>query len=682
MKTENTKQTAYSMPVYVHSTIVDRWEGMSQTFEVWGDTPNSRYVAKGLANVDDRNEVARFFITRGFALVLKSLIKVRTIKPEDCVLTKSELFTALCEHLTVAQAGIVMELILPALSNLGLMVNNMRYSTHIRYGFDPVTTDQVRDDVSVYQIMQAVKSTTKTSLDRSMKYSPAAMAEILSEDFRKIGLEMYEVNDMASIVSDMVAGVRAAIDPELSGDAIGGSVPNDWRNSRVVEELSKNLVFIKAAIELPVGSPITIKSEGWKLDKWAPIILSAIQSSERYAWISKAEALRAYGLSKTRDTKGRVHNAVVYRAAKTVPIAQAVFALEDSLMPGAMNLNATKDRIAEVIQSAYGDADFNTAESAMLYRSVLSDAVEAGWTSGQSVTNFAWSCSTEEICCLLADRLYVTLPARNDDGSVSNMQWRYVVPTTEKDFVFDITPDTEMRGDEVSTSSVDVAILAHNEFSPIDVAPAKPQVFGPAAFNTRVVNYDERTVHRNDSRFAFYVSINSVSMRGNIRPSDFASMRTSDLTSVVVPHFNQLVISETLTALESCVELLNKMRRSTEAQWSYAKPSEQFFTLLERRVARFILGLAQKLSPGFRRDVNNAIIDRTISGTPNLTPDQGTVMRAQLMQRAYAACADVLSFHFFLFVQGMDDQRWQDLITQDDMLKIYLEIGSDRSKLE
>lgn len=399
------------IPITIVSDIVDRWEGLSQTFEVWGDAPSSRYVAKILSNDEDRKRVASFFIAREFAGVFKTMIKTSAIKPIDCLLTKTDVYAALnAASLSIDQAGVVMELILPSLIDLGVVSGNMKYSKHMRYGFDTVTADAVRNDVAVYQVMQSVKTTKMAGIDKNIRYSVSALAELLAENFRRIGLEMYEINDLAVVVGDMIRGVRANIDVTLSNGVLTGSVSSDWRNSRVVDELSKNLVFVKAAMALPPQSSVSLTCEGWKLEKWGPIILAALQSSERYAWVSKAESLRTFGLRKIRDVKGKVKAAMVFRSAKVQPVAQAVFSLEDSLMLGAYNINSTKDRVAEVIQSAYGSATFATEIGAELVYSILTDAIEAGWTKNNNVSELYLGADETDLCCMLASRLYVELP--------------------------------------------------------------------------------------------------------------------------------------------------------------------------------------------------------------------------------------------------------------------------------
>jgi len=674
---------ASQIPVTITSNVIDRWEGLSQTFEVWGDVPSSRYVSKILANDDDRTRVANFFVAREFASIFKSLIKTTSIKPVDCLLTKTDVYAALNAKLSVDQAGVVMELILPTMIELGMVSGNMRYSKHVRYGFDAVHTDAIRNEVAIYQVLQAVKATKATGIDKNIKYSVSVLSELLSENFRKIGLEMYEINDLAVIVGDMIKGVRANIDRTLSNGVLSGSVSSDWRNSRVVDELSKNLVFVKAAMALPPRSSVNLTSEGWKLEKWGPIILAALQSSERYAWVSKAEGLRTYGLRKIRDVKGRVKAALVFRSAKVQPVAQAVFSLEDSLMPGSYNINATKDRVAEVVQAAYGTATFDTAIGADLLHSILTDAIEAGWTHDRSVSELHLGVDETDLCCMVADRLYVELPNPADyvilDKDTSTYEyvpkWWYVVETSEKDL--DVFSGVH-RGTEVYTDDRDTVLMASNEFEPLDSVVPKPQLLGPAAFNTRVVAFDDRVLKSVKSRFTFDITINGVSMRGSFRPENFASMRTGNMTSLVMPHYNEMVINSLRFSFEKAKSLIERMTTSTPESWMAKKPGEEFFSLMRRRVARVLLSLSQQLSPNFRKDVNSAIIDRSISSVQDISMGDAELMRAKLMQRAYAASADVLAMQFFFFIQGIPEDDWVEMSNTEEMIKTYLEVGSDR----
>lgn len=682
---------SFSTPVVITSSVIDRWDGLSHTFEVWGATPSNRYVAQILADADNRNAVAQFFVSRAFAGVFKDLVKLRTVQPSDCFLSKTELFEALLRKLSTAQAGVVMELILPSLVHFGMVSNAMKYSVHVRYAFQTVTTDAIRNDVAVYQVMQAVKAASTASISRDTKYSVSTLAELLSEEYRKIGLQLYEINDLASIVGDIISGVRAAIDPSYSDGAISGSISPDWIHSRVIEETSKNLVFVKAALSIPPGTNISLQNEGWKLNQWGPIILAALQSSERYAWVSKSEVLRTYGLKKMRDTRGRVKSAILYRSAKVTPVAQTVFPIEDSLMTGAYNINATKDRISDVIQTAYGSATFDVAMAAFLYKSVVTDLVEAGWNGAASVTEFdieEGSLGGHDLCCLLASRLYVQLPdasdaipiGADDDGPNSAPSyapvWRFVVPTTERDADYTLYAGTEHRGEEVFTEHREVVLMAHPEFDAVESVAPRPQVFGPAAFSSRLVDFDERVVHRNKNRFAFSATVNGVSIRGSIRPANFASMRANDFTSVVIPHFNKSVIDEHVRMIVTTLDAVTRAERDSNG-WLNTKPGEAFFALMRRRVARHMLNLAKALAPGYRKEINDAIIDRALAGAQGLTLEEELIMRARLAQQSYAAFSDMMALEFFLFIQGLSNEALSEIIVSEDMMKTYLEIGSD-----
>lgn len=680
-----------SLPITVITNIIDRWEGLSQTFEIWGATPSVRYVTAVLSNDEDRQALAEFFISRRFATVFKSLNRTQSIKPNECLLVKTDVFAALNKFLSVPQAGVALELILPLLLKLGSVSSTMRYSNHVRYGFKTVDTEDVRNDVATYQVLQAVKATTTSNISPNTKYSTAALAEELADAYRKIGLELYDVNDLAIVVGDMVKGVRANLDPSLSYGVLTGSVSADWRKSRVVDELSKNLVFIKAAMALPPGSSVDLACEGWKLEKWGPILLSALQSSERYGWVSKAESLRTYGLRKVRDVKGIVQKAVIFRSAKVQPVAQAVFALEEAELAGAFSINASRDRIADAVQSAYGSATFNTSIGADLLVSVLGDAIEAGWIGGSKVEELSLGLDETDVCCMLASRIHVTIPSLRDftfvdaedgqqpDQPAFSPKWTYTVATAEKTLTVPAGLG-EHRGDEVVSGDRNIILMAAAEFEPLDALVPKPQVFGPTAFNSIVVGFNESVLQSTTKKFRFDITINETSMRGSIRPAGFASMNTSDTTSLVTPHFNAQVITTLRDSFSTVNDLVGKLENSTPGQWTGSKPGDEFMTLMRRRIARALLALSQQLSPGFRNEVQNAVIDRTLSGSAVMSVDETERMRARLSQRAYAACSDVLALQFFLFIQGIDDGVWADIANTPGMLRVYMEAGSDRDK--
>jgi hypothetical protein len=521
----------------------------------------------------------------------------------------------------------------------------------------------------------------------------SVLGEALAEAFRPIGLALYEYSDMSSIVEDMVSGVRAHLDPTLSGGALTGLVPSEWRNNPTIVELSQNMVFVRAALQIPPGSSVAPMSEGWKLEKWSSRVLAAIKSSERYAWVSKSEIQRTYGLRKIRDVKGRVKSAVLYRSAKVQPIAQAVFAIPDSILEGGYSIHATNDRIADAIQSAYGSATFDLASSANMLGDLLMDGIEAGWTGHREV--YAVDLLEEgvdltTIACMMSERLFVHASKKGielvaADPEMDRVEWQpkwwFTVPTKEQDL--DVMSGSHLRSEIVTSDPVEV-LLAHEEFVPQESVAVKPQVLGPAAFGSTVVAFDARILKSVGSRYSFDISINNVKMRGAFKPSSFASMRSRDMTSLVSPHFNLSVIEGYATAYQAADSVLAAMATTRENEdgqlvgWENGQvPAEEFFSFMRRRIARSLLMMAQELSPAFRQEVHDAVVSRSVA-QETLSQDDALVLRAKLSQRTFAAASDMIALDFFLDTQGVNVEVWREMLSDPEMIKVWMEMGSDR----
>lgn len=685
--------------ISVMHNIRDRWEGMSVTEMVWGSEPNSNFVTEALASGDVREEVARFFVSRGIVNVLGSMIPTVMLKPAETAYTKAQFAAAIASTgMSSESVAVTVELCLPTFIKMGLVSDNIKYSRQMRYGFNRVTVSNIRHDVAMFQVIQAVKAVNVAGVNPTEKVSVTVFAESVAEAMRSIGLALYEIIDLSQVVDDIVRGVRAHLDPTLSVGELVGTVPADWRNNRVVSELAQNLVFARAALSLPPGYVIAPASDSWKLEKWAPVVLAAIKSSARYAWIGRAEYLRHHSLRKVRNIKGRVVTAVLSRRVEVQPVAQAVLAIEDVSLPGSYNITATKDRIAEVVQAAYGSATFSTEIGADLIASSLTDGIQMGWlgnSAGYVVDAEGSGGHMGDVAVMLADRLYVPVESNEDGTSVVlssssaalaasksglseelwEPMWWYAVRTKEASM--DVWSGQHL-GSEIVTSDPVEVLMAVEEFEAKDALAARPQMLSSAAFNTRVVDFDDRTIQKVDTRYSFRVNIMSVEVSGNFRAIDFSSLRSGVHTSLVLPHFNEGVVHGLQSAFSAAQELLEKMASSDESQWAHdMRPNAAFFEHVRHRLARELLKIAQKLSPAFRKEVHMTMIERALSHSQT-TGSEANILRAQLTQKTFAAYADVIALHFFLFLQGIEMSSWKSIIESDEMIGVCMEMGSDR----
>lgn len=684
------------IPVVIHGDIRDRWEGLSTTEAIWGTVPNKRFVSQQLGDETVRAKVADFFVRRQIINVIKSMIPTVMIKPSETAFSVSDYLQAVSSSLggDTEVAAVVIELTLPTLLSIGMVNGNVKFSRQMSYGFDRVTVREIRHDISMYQVLQEVAKISTKSLNADQKVSKSVFAENLGEAFRPIGLAIFEIVDLGAVIDDIVRGVRANLDPALiTGDTLG-SVPHDWRNHRVVSELMQNLVFVRAALALPQGYSMSLTTDSWKLDKWAPIVLTALQSSERYMFVSKAEALRHYQLRKVWNLEGRVVSSVLTRSVEAVPVAQAVFAIEDLAQPGAFSIDSVRERIADVIQASYGAARFSTKTGAELIQGNLEYAIEAGWTNARAayfVDAVGQGAYLADIAALLSDQLYVSIlngtveidktvkaaeDGDSDDYEVNfNPAWWYGVNTTEKSMK--VWSGVHL-GDRILTSDPSEVLLAHSEFDAKDALPARPQMLSSNAFNTRMIDFDENQIKRVDTRYAFDLSIGSLAARGSFKAVEFASLSSNVNSALVRPFFNEGVVSGLEHAFRLAAGIVDSVEESGDDQWIGDKKADDMVTrFIRERACRELLRIAQQLSPAFRNEVHSMIVERAIV-SDQIKGSDAMLYRAKITQKSFGALADITALHFFFVLQGIDTPFFREMMTSEEMKRVAMEMGTDR----
>lgn len=699
LKTNSSVPSAPSrLSVTIASTLVDMNEGLSTTEIIWGATPNLKYLGQALSDETVRSAVSEFFLNRHIGETLRNLITVQFIRPHETAFTKHDLFSALTKTVTDAKVcGAIMELVLPAMIKIGFISAAINYSRQLDYGFGEVSVRDIANEVLVFQAAEAAK-TGVLKFEGKDRVSKTVFAEAVADSFRDVGLAIEEMMDMSGIVDDFVLGVRAHLDPQFIIDKSSASVPAEWRNHRVVAELATNLVFVKAAMGLPTGQALRLKTEMYNLEKYASAVMSTIKSSDRYRWVSKEEAIASYSITKIRDIGGRPVTAVVGRNAEVQAVGQAVFAIPDVSMPNAQNINATKDRIAESIQLAYGKASFSLIDGAEMMADNLRDYVESGWKGSRAVyvADTSNGLSVQDLAVLLADVLHVTVSngqvvidpkvvgavetseEEKPEGVVTwAPRWWYTIMTNEKSLR---VWSGQHLGDRIITEDPAEVILACNEREARTALPARQQLLSPQAFNTRLLSFNQNRMISVSARFSFSVTIAGLAMRGALRALDFASLRSSVHTALVKPHFNDEVIRGLQQVFSKCADIDNMIQKSSAANdWEHGKIDKDVSRFVRARYARRLLNLAQKLDPAFRHEVQQVMIERAVHSNA-LKGSDADLMRARMQQKSFMAYCDVVALLFFLHLQGIDHTEFTSISTSKEMTEVCMEHGSDRSK--
>lgn len=671
--------------VHVASNIVDRYEGQTDTWTTWASQPNKEYIARALSKPDVLVATGEYLVNRSLAAAIEGMIPTPTFRPNECLFTKPQVFTAVSKMTTDPHvAQVLAEMLIPFFIKIGMVSDTGRFAQQIQYPFGKVDTDDIAREVAMVQAFGALDSVRMSEVALTTKQSRSVFAAAVAEAFRPVGLELLNIDSLNSVVADIVIGVRAVLTPPGSAGSAAVEVPSSWAKNPLVGDFAQCLPFINAALRLSSSTPQRLSNEGRDLEPQLRLITQVLRDSARYHWLSSAEAIRHYTHVKIRDVRDNALTSIVYRSLKAVPIAQTVIAVEDVTLSGAraMDITPTKDRVAEVIQAAYGSAQFSTEHGADAIRSVLEALASSGYRDMSGVMLIdagVDGLALSDIAALISYKLWVQVEkdvvSTDENG---RLQWWYGVQTNERNLKI-------ASGDhyvtEVLTSDPVEALLASPEFTAKDVLPARRQLIGPNAFNARVLDFaEDESLIRMNKRFGFSVNIAGVAVNGALKAVEFASMRTQTRVSLVRPYYN----AEVIGTLASCYSMayLAATKASTDEvvdHWSHGvvQPSE-LIAALKERCAFKLLKLAQQLSPNFRSEVQRMIIARALAASET-GGDDAIVLRSQLVQQPFSAYCDLLALEFFLFVQGIDTGSWHDLISDEAMARTCILAGSDRS---
>lgn len=619
----------------INSFIVDRLSGVTITERVYGEEMNVTYIVRRIRNDVVRTEVANFFTTRRIGSIFSSLIATNTIRVGGYYFNVSDLVRDVSESVGSRDAAAaIVEILCPVLYGTGLMTRSSAIMARHTYDFNAmagVFTD-IAADIITQELTRAVRASAALfNVEPGRVYSTKQVGIELAEAFFAVGTALRNTADFSAVLEAMVWGVRAKIDPNLSG--LKGSVPSDIVNHVVVDTLSTNLNFIQEALLLAEAASMN-PIDGWKFDKWAPVILSMIRLSERYSIVNRSELINQFSIRKTYGLDGIVRFAVINQKASVEAAALALIAIDDVAFDGAWALDTTNERVAEHVAAAYGDFahKFTTEMGAAHVSEVARDLIEhdAEALSGVEVFSVDFR-SPEDLAMMLCDRIMFK------PGSWSDRI--YTMATAER--TMHLESGVVMSGFIYTRDPVEILLASAEREATAAVLP-RPQLLPREALHARLLRSDgdNLTFISIRDRFAFGVQIFDLPLRGSLRASDLASMSSSNQLSLVIPAYNRWVVSVVM-------EQLGTARVMCESG-----PAELRRRLKRSHAALVLKDIAQSLSPGFRSEVHRAMIDRTIG---RMDPGQATLMRARLSQTAVGAFVDLASVAFFLRLQGLTE---------------------------
>lgn len=633
----------------IRSVILDRLSGVTVAEPIWSGRINTNYVSRMMTDSSIRQVVASFFTRRMAAKLIPALVGANNTR----VSTNSHYAI----HRAVVQeinklvdnskaAGVIAELILGGLLGNGIVAEATTIMHRYTYPLtSSVTIQDLCDEILKHELMSIAEGCSKLfKLSSGSTYSTAAVGDLFSDAFFSVGSAIRNHNDFSSVVEDVVFGVRAVIDPELTG--LTGDVPSSIRDHDVVQQLSSNLTFVRAALSIAPGSAVQINSDSFKFDKWAPMLLALLKTSDRYVIVNKTDLLKTYGLIKVRKSNGCPVTALVYNQCALDPVALSITAEQDCVMPDCIAPDVLGERTAEHVAAAFNQLPkvLTTQHAVQLFHDLARDAAEADGqlaceTFGRGIYLFSPSnLGLEDMATLLAERVLFKNNVKEDDltlplCSVSNIV--YAVKTCET--LFEPSSGVLLNGYAYTSDPAEVLMLV-DEFTHSSVEPARPQLLPRAAMKQRLLGVDLRTEMISVSnRISFAVDVYGVAMRGSLRLSDFTSFRTGHAVSLVTPMYNREVI-QFIAEIYSVI-------------WNLVIPgtSPLMVDRAKRMLGRHVTDLARTLAPSFRSEIHKVMIARSLD---QLSPEEAVRFRSRCRQAGVAAYVDLFSLGFFLEMQG------------------------------
>lgn len=646
--------TADKIAITIHTTIVDRLAGVTDVEPVWRKEVSATYLSRLLEDEVTRKEVSSYFLSLATASTVEACVKTRTVKKEDRSLLTQELAAAVNKTTslrTVNARFAVIELLNAYLIRVGIIPESRSGFGNLAYHvYGSVTVEKLARDVLGQEVLRMVSKLDIVDLDKHT-YTPSVFANEVALAMEPIGRALSDSHEMNSIVKDIVLGVRARLDTELTG--MHGHCPQVWRDSVAVTEASRNYVFVRAALELPQGTNMTPTNSEYRLDKYGSVVWGALKLSTRYKFVGREEAIRTRGLMHTRDVHGDIRHAIVWDAARPDAIAQVVQAENDARIPSAVRVTNERKRVSDSITTAYGNvAAMGTTAMVRNLALALRYKVEAeiekrgdyyaDSSSYACVVGDANAISMEELAALLCERLYADTNATRDalDATGSAQLWAhtlYVCQTRER-----WLPSGTILGDMFYTRQARDVFFAVPAFEPKAELASMPQVIPAHGMNCSLIGLDPNKRFTSlGKRVAFDFNIDNIKLSGALNANKLNMISTSDVMSLVKPMFNNDVLDATVEILSHIVDIASKTKRKNSAVAS----------VVQNLAAASVLEFARATSDGYREQVSMAV--RAQAGA-KLTAGDAARLSGLVNDRAHAVTIETLAMHMFLKMQGLD----------------------------
>lgn len=676
---------ATTINVVINSIIKDRYHGASVAEKIWEEVANVGYIAAKLQDDPEAREVAAtFLMNRSVEAVFKDIIGAKTFRAGGILASKSEIFESIVKRCANPNAAAALtEMLLPAFIKNQLVSGHAHFTSRRVFGHEVVSVNNLRADVMEQELNRAIKEASAQFVVPSGVHSTRAMAEKLADAYVSVGTSVYSIAEYSAVIDDIVLGVFGNIAP-LSVATHTGSVPEDLKRHTVVQSLMNNLTFVSAALSMLNGYSGTPSlpnlkpaCEGWRFDKWATVVYTMLRASQRYAIIGRNEFLATIGTVKVRNLEGKPVAVVVYDNAAIEPAAMAVIAQQDVAISWATCMLPSKEKVAEHIVASYGalPEKMSVRSAAYLLVDTLTTAVEADEASvsrkcydlrlaGEDVV-----ADMKTIAVLMSDSISVTI-----DSTTGEHSFVFRAPSVEK--TLKLQNGAIHAGTVYTTDPVEL-FLALEDREPTSKVEVPPQFLPSYVLHTRMIGVDpEVDFVPLGQRLSFSMDVFGTKLAGSLRLRELSSIRLGNLSSLVIPVFNRSVIETVGAGVDEAFKIADSMPEGVASRRA------------KRAIAGAILGMAQALTPGFRQEIHNAIVERTVA---KLTFDESVKMRSKLSQIALAAFVDVFAAELFLHMQGLGQHVTEEggvrghgtmfsrFLNDDAVRSFWSELGSDRN---
>lgn len=659
-----------NISVQIHSTIVDRLAGVTASEPVWRADVNASYLGRLLSDMSVRNRVSQAFMSLEIANIIPKLIALRTVTENDKVIQTFRTMSEVRHTVSNIEASMALTEILNSyLMRVGLTpTNSGGYSSLIQYVNGPVTVAALAHNVLGTEVFKAVSSLKTVSL-ASGRYTPDVLGNEIALSMEQVGRVLTDSHEMNSLFEDIVKGVRARIDPALTG--LNGAVSLTWRDSAVVTEASHNFVFVQAALQLPRGTSITPTNADYRLDQYGGAAWAALKSSSRYAFVTLQDVKRTRGLRRVRDRYGIVRSAVLWDSATPDAVAQVVHVNEDArLGSSALRVSHERGQLGSALKSVYDkvnglgtDVAINALTKGLRYHVDSDIESESSEYSGRSFHYFsvgdAAYVSSTELACLLSHRVFVIANDTDKaaDATTTASRFAYAVNTEEKRLP--LHSGTIYGGTLYTQSSSDV-FLATADFEPQSTLSKVPQVIPASGLNTSYIGLDPSTrFMKVSTRVSYEVTINGVKLAGRLTASDLDMFATNDMVSIVKPQFNEDVFA-CVNAIHTELAELTKNVGADPTVWDPVKVH------MVDLLAATMLSYSQCLSLRYRKSVMELI---ELAAIRHLPSDEARTLMGRLESEAVKAVSAVIAMYTFQRMQGLDSANdFLAIVTDADIM--------------